>query len=157
MVDLGFFKISMLCFFLRVFPIRRIQIAIYITMALCGGFSVAFFFSTLFQCAPISYAWEQWNGETKGRCNNFDLQGYIAAGINIALDLVILLLPLKPIYDLDISTRKRFSVMLMFLVGVIITIISAFRLKFAVPFRHTTNPTCKSLRPRRLSLAEICR
>lgn len=141
MVDLGLVKISMLCFFLRVFPVRRLQIAIYITMALCTGFSVAFFFATLFQCAPISYAWEQWNGEKKGRCNDFHLQGYLAAGINIFLDLVILLLPLKQIYDLDISKRKRFSVMLMFLVGVIVTIISSFRLKFAVPFRHTTNPT----------------
>ena len=143
MVGMALVKISILCFFLRMFPVRHLQTIIYITMAVCAAYGIAFFFATLLQCWPIPYSWEQWHGEYEGHCNDFHLQGWIHAGINIALDLIILSLPLKQLYDLDLSKRKRFSVMMMFLVGMFGTIVSAIRLKYLVQFRHTQNPTCE--------------
>ena len=112
-------KISILCFFLRMFPVKRLETLIYVTMALCFGSGLAWFFATLFQCWPIPYSWEQWHGEYEGHCNHFQLQGWILAGVNITLDLIILVLPLKQLYELDLSKRKRFSVMMMFLVGIL--------------------------------------
>ena len=112
-------KISILFFFLRMFPVRRLQITIKIVMGVCIGYGIAFFLATLFQCWPIPYSWEQWHGEYEGTCNDYHVQSWVHAGINILLDLIILMLPLKQLYDLDLSTRKKISVMLMFLVGIL--------------------------------------
>lgn len=119
MIGMALVKVSILFFFLRIFPVRQLQISIYITMAVCIGYGTAFFFATLFQCWPIPYSWEQWHGEYEGTCNDFHMQGWIHAGINIALDLIVLLLPLKQLYALDLSKRKRVSVIMMFLVGIL--------------------------------------
>ena len=61
----------------------------------------------------------------------------------VALDLVILVLPLKQLYGLELSLQKRISIMLMFAVGWFACIIAIIRLKYLVQFRHTENPTCR--------------
>lgn len=73
----------------------------------------------MLQCLPIHYAWDQWKGEEHGTCNNYEMQVYFAAGVNIGLDIAVILLPLKELAALQISTKKRLSVMVMFLVGIL--------------------------------------
>jgi hypothetical protein len=116
-MSLGMIKISILCFFYRIFPVRRLQQIILVVMSLSAAYSIAFFFATLFQCHPIHYMWEQWHRETSGQCNNFHMQGFIAAGISIVIDIIIMVLPLKQLYQLELSLQKRLSIILMFLVG----------------------------------------
>ena len=60
----------------------------------------------------------------------------------VALDVVILALPLKQLYGLKLSLQKRISIILMFAVGWFACIIAIIRLKYLVQFRHTENPTC---------------
>ena len=59
---LGVTKISILCFYLRVFPSKDFRRIIYGVMWLSVAYTVAFFFATTFQCTPVSYAWTQWDG-----------------------------------------------------------------------------------------------
>lgn len=61
----------------------------------------------------------------------------------VALDVVILSLPLKQLHGLKLSLQKRISIMLMFAVGWFACIIAIIRLKYLVQFRHTENPTCR--------------
>ena len=86
-------------------------------MGLSAAYGIAFFFATLFQCSPISYMWWQWDGEHEGRCNNFHLQGWLAGGINMFLDLIVMVLPLGELAKMNMSKRKKASVMIMFLTG----------------------------------------
>jgi glucan phosphoethanolaminetransferase (alkaline phosphatase superfamily) len=116
-LGLTMIKISILCFFYRIFPVRRLQQVILVVGSISAAYGVAFFFATLFQCHPIHYMWEQWHRETPGQCNNFHMQGFIAAGISILIDIVIMILPLRQLYQLDLSLQKRLSIILMFLVG----------------------------------------
>lgn len=119
LVGLAINKISILCFFLRIFPAKRLQLMIFITMGACAAYGIAFFFATLFQCTPINYMWQQWDNEHEGWCNDFHLQGWLAAAFNIVLDLIVLALPLGELFKMNMSRRKKFGVMLMFLTGLL--------------------------------------
>ena len=112
-------KISILFFFLRIFPDKQLRIKIFVTMGLCAGYGIAFFFATLFQCSPVNYMWWQWDDNREGSCNNFHLQGFLAAAINIVLDLIVMALPMQDLFKMNMSKRKKASVMVMFLTGLL--------------------------------------
>lgn len=117
LVGLSLVKISILSFFLRIFPKRRLRIAIYISMGLSVAYGISFFFATLFQCTPIDYMWVQWDSEHQGTCTNFHLQGWLAGGINMLLDIIVMALPMGELAKMNMSKRKKASVMVMFLTG----------------------------------------
>jgi hypothetical protein len=76
-----------------------------------------FLFLVVFHCLPVSYAWTWWPGETEGKCLNFNAIGQASAGINILLDLVIMLLPLPQVSHLQVKRNRKFLVFAMFLTG----------------------------------------
>lgn len=106
-LSLGISKISILFFYLRVFPAKELRMQIYGLMALCAVYTIAFTIVTTIQCLPISYAWTQWDGLHEGTCNDIHLQGWIAAAGNILLDVLVMLFPLKHLYGLNMSLRKK--------------------------------------------------
>jgi hypothetical protein len=50
MIGMALVKISILFFFLRMFPVKSLQRVIYVVMGVCAAYGTAFFFATLFQC-----------------------------------------------------------------------------------------------------------
>jgi hypothetical protein len=78
---------------------------------------IAFIFSCIFLCSPITFAWTQWDGEHTGKCNNNNTLSYANASISILLDLVALSLPIPQIWNLQLSLKKKIGVLLMFSVG----------------------------------------
>jgi hypothetical protein len=109
-VALGISKISILFFYLRVFPSKGFRTLTYVIMGLSVAYTIAFFFATTFQCAPVSLAWTQWDKLHKGTCNDIHLQGWIAAAVNIVLDAVVMMLPLRHLARLNMSLRKKLMV-----------------------------------------------
>lgn len=152
---LGISKISILFFYLRVFPAKDVRKQIYAVMALCGAYTFAFFFATTFQCAPLSLAWTQWDGLHAGKCNDIHLQGWIAAAINMLLDLLVMVLPLKHLAGLNMNLRKKIMVMSMFSVGAIVIFTSAMRLYSLVHFANSKNITWDYVEAGYWSLVEI--
>lgn len=154
-LSLGVSKISILCFYLRVFPRKDFRRIIYGVMGLAVAYTIAFFFATTFQCTPMSYAWTQWDGLHEGECNDIHLQGWIAAGINIILDIIVMILPLKHLAGLNMNLRKKLMVMAMFSVGIIVIIISALRLYSLAHFAKSQNITWDYFEAGYWSLLEI--
>jgi hypothetical protein len=152
---LGVSKISILCFYLRVFPDKGFRRIIYGVMGLAVAYTIALFFATTFQCTPISYAWTQWDGLHQGKCSDIHLQGWIAAGINIILDVVVMVLPLKHLAGLNMNLRKKSMVMAMFSVGIIVIVISALRLYTLAHFAKSQNITWDYFEAGYWSLLEI--
>ncbi|KAI1338419.1 hypothetical protein F5Y15DRAFT_417064 [Xylariaceae sp. FL0016] len=138
---IGLTKISVLLFFLRVFPGDNFRRICLLTIAHCAAFTAAILFGTIFSCTPIEYTWLGWTGEVKGSSIDTNAFWWAQAGINIATDLFILLLPIPGILALNLGTRKKIYVLLMFSVGLFITIISIVRLTGLVSYSNTTNPT----------------
>jgi hypothetical protein len=135
-------KISILLFYLRIFPQTWFRYACFATMAACVGYGIAFLLVSVFQCQPIDLAWNHWDGEHVGKCNDINAQGWTSAALNVVLDVVVLALPMPVIAKLELNKRKKVLVLLMFSTGFLVTIISIIRLQVLVHFGGTANFTC---------------
>ena len=113
-------RISILLLYLRVFRIsdifRRIT---YGLIAINVGYAAAFNLTMLFQCRPLNYAWNGWDGEHEGVCLSLNGIGWSAAAINIVLDIAVIILPLPTITKLVLPWHKKLPVILLFLLGLL--------------------------------------
>jgi hypothetical protein len=110
-------KIAVLLFYLRIFPHQGLRRLIYFTIMLCIMYGIAFVTATALQCIPIRIAWEHWDGEHHGRCINLNADAWVSAAVNILLDLVVIVLPMRELSKLAMNLRRKFGIMLMFLGG----------------------------------------
>ncbi|TGJ81069.1 hypothetical protein E0Z10_g7702 [Xylaria hypoxylon] len=147
-------RISILCFYLKLFPQERVRWASFALIGLNALDLVAFVAATIFQCTPIYGAWTFWDGSFKGHCNNLHLQSWIQAGINITLDLLVIVLPLPYLAKLSTSLGRKIRIIIMFGLGFFITIISILRLRTLVVFANSTNVSYDYVEPGLYSIVE---
>ncbi|OIW29283.1 hypothetical protein CONLIGDRAFT_413814 [Coniochaeta ligniaria NRRL 30616] len=134
-------KMSLLFFYLRIFPSTGTRNVLWATVAFNAVFGVVFVFVAIFQCKPISYFWEKWDGEHQGKCIEINSMGWAHAAISIALDLWMLGIPLSQLPGLNLHWKKKVGVAIMFCVGTFVTVVSILRLQSLVTFANSTNPT----------------
>ena len=135
-------KLSILCFYLRIFPNKMFRQLVFAVMAWVTVSGLIFIFLQVFQCTPISFNWEGWRGEYGAhRCFNVNKLVFTAAGFSIAQDVVILLMPLPLLAQLQTSWRVKLGAMFMFSLGIFVVITSCIRLRTIVLFARSTNPT----------------
>lgn len=116
-VEITMVKMSLLYFYLRIFPDAKTRYVLWATMAFNGIYGLAFVFAAIFSCTPISYFWVKWDGEHEGRCININVLGWSHAAISIALDLWMLAIPLSQLRGLHLHWKKKVGVGIMFFVG----------------------------------------
>lgn len=115
--EVVFLKLSLLFFYLRVFPGPRLRQLLWATVVFDIAFGIAFIFAGIFQCWPVSYYWTKWDGEHHGRCININALAWANAAVSIALDLWMIGLPMSQVFKLQLHWKKKVSVALMFGVG----------------------------------------
>lgn len=114
----AFCQLSILAFYLRILTDRKIWVSIWSLMVLVAAFGLANLFAMIFQCWPINYFWDGWKGQMiASSVIKMNLFSFIRGGIEIALDLIILCLPLPTLAKLQMSSRKKLQIMSMFCVG----------------------------------------
>ncbi|KAJ2989841.1 hypothetical protein NUW58_g3264 [Xylaria curta] len=138
-----FTQLSILAFYRRVFAKSSsvIQTGSILLMVCVVLFGVANTLTIIFQCTPIPFFWTGWTGETSGSCIDINAFSWARAGIEIAIDVAILSLPLRDVTQLQMSWKKKAQVTSVFVLGFIITIVSILRLQSLVHFAETTNVT----------------
>jgi hypothetical protein len=113
-------KLSLLLFMLRVFPDRRFRMLVYAVGGLVIAYGISFIVATAFQCSPVEWSWQQIDDEWgTGTCNNISMQGWLSAIINIVIDIIMLVLPLKNLWNLQMQLKKKLMIMFMFSLGVL--------------------------------------
>lgn len=110
-------KVSILFFYLKVFPKRSFRICTWVLISLNLVYAITFDLLLIFQCQPLEGAWKQWDGEFETQCISINVLGWSAAAINIALDVAVIVLPLPELFGLSLSLRKRLQIIAMFAVG----------------------------------------
>lgn len=111
-------KISILLLYRRVFgTVAKFKRATLIVGILCITWLCGNTFTQIFLCSPMSAAWNPNVIFSKADCR--DLHRYLVGitAANLLLDIVILCMPLPMIWDLNLSTRKKFEVSGVFLLG----------------------------------------
>ncbi|KAM0196331.1 hypothetical protein ACHAPC_000043 [Botrytis cinerea] len=107
-------KVTFCLLFLRVFREKPFIYYVWGTLGLSAAYGVSFVVATIFQCWPISYGWNQWDGLHTGTCNNINLQGWLSSILNIVLDIIVIGLPLNKLSKLVMSPTKKITIMFMF-------------------------------------------
>lgn len=73
------------------FPYTTAQRSCYAIISCIIISMITLVFIELFQCTPVSYAWEGWKADFKsGHCLNLDMITYVYSAIKIAQDVIIL-------------------------------------------------------------------
>ena len=109
-------KISILFFYLRVFPKKCFRVLCWLMIAFCTANMLVFVLVTIFQCKPISFAWQR-TSIREGSCVNYNAAAWANAGVNILHDFLIVVLPLQELRALQLSKMKKVGVYAMFSIG----------------------------------------
>ncbi|KAK2769576.1 CFEM domain-containing protein [Colletotrichum kahawae] len=137
-------KASILFMYLRIFhlPGEKVRIVLWTTLILNIMNGLIFIFVGLFQCKPISLAWTFWTGEATGKCIDIVQLALAHAGINIALDVWMLIIPATQIWSMNLATRKKFAIMFVFGLGLFLTVVCCYRITQILEFKkYPLNPT----------------
>lgn len=107
-------KMSILLFYRRIFVIPQFRLRINIVGVMVMVWFLANSFLSAFQCTPIEKAWLVL---IPGKC--IDPLKYILGvhTTNLALDIIILPLPVSAVWRLQMSLAKKISVAGIFLLG----------------------------------------
>lgn len=112
-------RLSILCFYLRIFPQRTFKRIIYAIAVGNIVYGITFILVSVFQCIPVQAAWTRWDGTVLAKCVDANALGWTSAGINIALDSIILILPLPGLTKLVMSWRQKIHILLIFGLGLL--------------------------------------
>ena len=109
-------RVSVLLLYRRIFDTRLFKLTTY----LVGGFTLAWWVTAvlvpIFQCYPISEAWHM-DLRPTAHCINFGSFWYAIAGINLALDVATLVMPLCMVWNLQLASGQKVILMGIFLLG----------------------------------------
>ncbi|KAL4786862.1 hypothetical protein BJX76DRAFT_345898 [Aspergillus varians] len=120
-------KLAILFFYLRIFTTRIFKRVTYGVIGLCSAYAVVVVFQSAFDCTPASYYWNRFDGVSQGSCLSYTAFR-VMPPINIALDVVVMLLPLPLLLRLNLPLAKKVRVISMFSVGILIIIAGILRL-----------------------------
>ena len=113
-ITIGLIKISILLFYLQVFPTRSFRLRCWSVMGFVLASSFAFEIVTIFQCHPVSFAW---NKDIHGTCINFNRVTWANAAFNILQDILIIVLPISEVRKLQLGRKKKIGLYIMFGLG----------------------------------------
>ncbi|GIK06610.1 hypothetical protein Aspvir_002260 [Aspergillus viridinutans] len=81
----------------------------------------------ILQCQPIQSAWDP---TIPGHCLNMILFYYVSFSIKLATDIAIFILPIPPLLRLRVRGLQKFSVVLMFALGLLVCVTSIIRVTY---------------------------
>ena len=108
-------KVSLLSFYLRIFPRRGFQIITKMVMLFVIISGLVILLMEIFQCLPVSLNWNK--SESGGRCLNINSLSYINGGLSILQDIIILVLPITELINLKLGRKQKLGVVFVFQVG----------------------------------------
>lgn len=115
----GLTKVSILFMYLRIFPSYTFKLTAYGILGFTICFICSILMAAIFNCKPIPLAWEGWDGEHPGKCNNMNALAAAHAAINIPLDIAIIILPAPSLVKLQLGRKKKIGLLVMFSVGIL--------------------------------------
>lgn len=148
-------KLSIIFFYIRIFTSRGARRLLWGTAGFTLVWGFVYVIVAIFQCQPISYFWNKWDGLHEGKCLNINAITASNAGISIALDFWSLGIPLWHLWGLSMHWKRKVGVALMFVVGAFVTLMSILRLQALVHFAKSTNVSWEFLGVSRWSTLEV--
>ncbi|KAJ8130819.1 hypothetical protein O1611_g2804 [Lasiodiplodia mahajangana] len=123
-------KTSILSLYTVIFPVKNFRLICYTLM----GITVVYFISVVVEafaiCKPVAFSWDK---TIEGGTCPGQSAAFLGAGVmNLALDLIIWIIPMPMLFNLQLSMPKKLGVASMFSLGAVICIISLLRVLWLV-------------------------
>lgn len=118
-------RYSILALYLRIFSDRTLRIAIWTVIAFVTLQWLGFAITALAQCSPVQY---YWNRRIEGTCVDIDKFYRAVTPFNIVVDLIVIFIPLPPVWKLKATNTRKWALSILFGIGVSALIASAIRL-----------------------------
>ncbi|KAK2849620.1 hypothetical protein FQN49_005575 [Arthroderma sp. PD_2] len=119
-------KLTFLFFYRRVFsPQTLSNILITFGIVFVTVAHVAILFATVFSCNPVARAWD---ATRPGHCINPTILPYLSGGLSSATDLYVLILPIYPVWNLNMNIRRKIKLLGVFGLGIFAVAASLIRL-----------------------------
>ncbi|TLD23792.1 hypothetical protein PspLS_06961 [Pyricularia sp. CBS 133598] len=130
--QVGMLKLSLLFFLLRIFLDRTVKRLLWATIATVAIFTTITTLAMALQCYPKPEAfWTAWDGspEYQGQCKiQVTALSLSNASFSVIMDIWMLAIPFWQLRKLQLETKKKLSVAVMFAMGAFSTIISCYRI-----------------------------
>lgn len=112
-------KLAFSLFYLAIFPGKRVRILLWATVAFQIMFGLAFVIKDAVQCSPPSYYWARYGDDAsaRGHCINVNVSGWVNAAVGVAIDVLLLAIPLFQIRKLQLHWKKKILAGIMFMTG----------------------------------------
>ena len=109
------YKMSILILYLRLFAVnRRSRYSVWLIMFFVCGYLIANLLTQIFGCSPRP---KYWDPDIPGHCINYTKAGLVYGSMNIISDLFIFILPLPVVWQLNLSSREKVGVSVIFMSG----------------------------------------
>ncbi|KAK4651941.1 hypothetical protein QC762_606935 [Podospora pseudocomata] len=116
-------KMSQLWFYLRAFSVH-LKVWIWIVSGICIAWAIIFTFVLTFLCDPIE---QQWTLMRIGKCMDQILVLKCVIMTNILTDLMIIVLPMRTVWSLQMRTTEKVAVASCFAIGLACVVIGLVR------------------------------
>ncbi|KAH0595830.1 hypothetical protein MHUMG1_06378 [Metarhizium humberi] len=123
-ITINLTKASIVLLYLRIFLQRWFRICCYILLGLFVAYMIGTVAASIWQCSPIKGAWDK---SMKPTCISLTKNWYANAGYSIATDVLVLCLPMQPIWTSKLPVNQKRALMLVFALGGFVTITSIMR------------------------------
>jgi hypothetical protein len=108
-------RLSVVFLYYRLFSVkRRLGWCLKIVASLSIIWLLIVIFAITFQCKPIAAVVD---ASIDGECLDAQFGFLVTEGINLGLDLALVVLPIKTIWNLHLPIRERAGIVLIFLTG----------------------------------------
>ncbi|KAF2650158.1 hypothetical protein K491DRAFT_697546 [Lophiostoma macrostomum CBS 122681] len=125
-LSLAFSKMSILFLYLRLSPQRWFRILVWTLLGVVVTYAVIYNLISLFGCRPIAATWDL-SQLPDAKCLD-QLTKYMALSIlNIIIDVFELILPIPVVVPLQMSTRQKISICLVFATGAFVCAVAIKR------------------------------
>ncbi|ORY03759.1 hypothetical protein BCR34DRAFT_573318 [Clohesyomyces aquaticus] len=117
-------KFSILLMYLRLLIPQRwspLWTAVHVFIYICALFYTGLTLTKIFQCHPIERTWDK---SIPGKCINTPVLLQVSGLFNTITDALILLVPIRAVWDLKMTIKKKVAVCAVFGIGCIAPIFS---------------------------------
>ncbi|KAI1095729.1 hypothetical protein F5B19DRAFT_440751 [Rostrohypoxylon terebratum] len=127
-----FVKLSILWLYHRLFATKEFRRWSWPMIGIVICYGIAFLIVFLTNCIPPD---QLWNPQPGGHCRDMQYSDYATVGINLFLDLAILILPMPTLWGLQLPVRKKIMVTVMFSFGFATIVVMLYRIIITIQVR----------------------
>lgn len=146
-------KTSLCTLYMQIFPYPWIRWTSIATICLTVTYTIGHILSDFLQCIPLAALWDP--SIQNAWCFRLSYQAVAMAIINIITDIIILVIPLKPIWELMISTTRKWQLSIILSLGTVSVSARYLDLWFTDPWRACAVGGIRIPFMQRLSSADI--